>query len=102
MNSRRSASRRSVAVGPEAGVGERGLRLRFDGRGHAAGALEFGEADRGRAGVLAHQPLQHEGEQRQRVRLALDLGLQALDDGGIEHRRRPDRPCGAEFRPARG
>ena len=37
--------------------------------------------------VLAHQPLQHEGEQRQRVFFALDLLLQTFDDGGIEQRR---------------
>ena len=34
--------------------------------------------------MLAHKPLQHEGQQRERIGFALDLGLQALDDGGIE------------------
>ena len=87
MNSRRSTSRRSRAIRAIAGVGQRGFGLALDRRRDAAGLLKLGQSDGRRARMLAHQPLQHEGEQRQRIGLARDLLLQLLHHRGIEHRR---------------
>jgi hypothetical protein len=37
--------------------------------------------------MLTHQPMQHEGKERQRIGLARDLRLQLLHHRGIKHRR---------------
>ena len=47
--------------------------------------MDLRKPDDAFAGVLAHQPLQHECEQGQCVGLALDFGLELLHQGRIKH-----------------
>ena len=65
------------AVRAVAGVSKRGPGFALDRGRHAAGLLQLVDADDGLACVLAHQPLQHESKERQRVRLARNFGLQS-------------------------
>src|SRR5262249_60195092 len=66
------------ALGRLAGVGERGLRFQLDRCRDTPGLHELSEPDGAGMLVFAHQALQHEGKERERVGLALDLGLQTL------------------------
>jgi hypothetical protein len=62
-------------IRPEAGIGERDLRFLLDRRRHAAGLLEFFDANRALSCVFSHQSLEHESEQRQGIHLAGDFVL---------------------------
>ena len=87
IDSRRRASRGAARSGIALASARRPLPP-FDGAGHAAGLGELCETDRAGTRVLPHQTLQHEASSGSASVFALDLGLQAFDDGGIEDRRR--------------
>src|SRR5262245_37984980 len=62
------------------GIDQRCLRLRLDGLGYPTGTIELFKSNAVSSSVFAHQPFQHEGQQRERVLFSLDFGLQALND----------------------